>query len=172
MSNIDKLLNLYSDTENEIRALEDFDLDTDEAKEKLANIEQQIIKKVTQLDVWLGSIKHRINSLELLKEQFKSAISSIDKKIKQNENTIKYIEENTLPKLVNAKGKLDTGYKKYTIYETDGAIEILDQSQVPTEFIRTKIEQSIDKINLKKFIKENGNQSYAQIPRVKKVKVT
>ncbi len=172
MNKTDKLVELYQTTEEEVKALEAFEMDSDEAKEKLANIEEHILNKVTQLDVWMGSIKHRISSLEALKEQFKDAIKSIDNKIKKNENTIEFLETNTLPKLVNSKGQLETGYKKYTIYLADGALEITDSAQIPPEFIKTKIEQTIDKAGLKKHIKETGNTSYAHIPKVKRVRIS
>ncbi len=171
MNRTDELLKVYESAEAEVRALEELGLESDEAKEKLANIEYQITKEVNKLDYWLTSVKQRINSLELYKEQFKEAIKQIDQKIKTNENTINFIEDNVLPKLVNSKGKLDLGYKKYTLYEADGELVVNDQSQIPDQFIKTKVEQSLDKIALKKYVKDN-NPSWAYIKKVKRVKVS
>ena len=63
------------------------------------------------------------------------------------------------------------GYKKYTLYEADGELVVNDQSQIPDQFIKTKVEQSLDKIALKKYVKEN-NPSWAYIKKVKRVKVS
>ena len=167
----DQLLEFYERSEAELKALEELGLESDEAQEKLANIEYQITKEVNKLDFWIGSVKQRVNSLEQLKLQFKTAIETIDKKIKTNDATIKWIEENTLPKLVNSKGKLDTGYRKYTIFETDGELIVNDQSMIPEQFIKTKIEQSLDKVALKKYVKEN-NPEWATIPKVKRVRIS
>ena len=171
MTRTDELLKVYESAEAEVKALEELGLESDEAKDKLANIEYQITKEVNKLDYWLTSVKQRINSLELYREQFKEAIKQIDQKIKTNENTINFIEDNVLPKLVNSKGKLDLGYKKYTLYESDGELVVNDQSQIPDQFIKTKVEQSIDKISLKKYVKDN-NPSWAYIKKVKRVKVS
>ena len=119
-SKTDKLLAIYEETEMEIKALEAFDLETDEAKEKLDNIMYQIEQKVTQMDVWVGSLRNRNAKLAELKEQFKEAIKSIDSKVKRNEDIQHRVLYEVLPKLVNSKGTLETGYKRYTIYETDG----------------------------------------------------
>ena len=106
-----------------------------------------------------------------MKQQYKEAIKTIDCKIKSNEKTQDYIEKVILPKLVNSKGQLDTGVKKYTIYEADGELVVTDESKVPSEFINTKIEQTIDKVALKKYVKEN-NPDFAYINRQKRVKVS
>ena len=167
----DELLLFQDKAEAELKALEELGLESDEAQEKLANIEYQITKEVNKLDFWIGSIKQRTTSLESLKLQFKEAITQLDKKIKANENTIKWIEENTLPKLVNSKGKLDTGFRKYTIYEAEGELVVSDQSKIPEEFIKTKIEQSLDKVALKKYVKENQPE-WATIQKVKRVRIS
>lgn len=168
----EKLLAIYEFAENEMKALDELGFDTEEAREKLECIEEQICKEVSKMDYWNGALKNQINALEDLKLSFKSAIQAIDSKIKKREQTIKWIQENILPKLVNSKGKLDTGFKTYTLYETDGELEILDESKVPTEFIKTKIEQSINKVALKKYVKDNPDVTFAKIKKIKMVRVS
>jgi predicted nucleic acid-binding Zn-ribbon protein len=172
VSQTDTLLTLYEETEAEVKALEALELDSDEAKEKLESIMYQIEKKVTQMDVWVGSLKNRNAKLEDLKNQFKDAIKGIDTRIKRNEDTQHRILYEVLPKLVNSRGKLETGYKTYTIYESDGELEIIDQAAIPAQFVKTKIEQTIDKMALKKFVKENPYVDYAKVSKVKRVRIT
>lgn len=166
-----ELLAFYEKAELELKALEDLGFETDEAKEKLDNIEYQIVKEVNKMDYWLMSVKQRVTALDAFKVKLKDAISEIDKKIKANERTIDFLEDTVLPKLVNSKGKLDTGFKKYTIYEAEAELVVEDESKVPSEYIKTNITQTIDKVNLKKYVKEN-NPDWAYIKKVKRVKVS
>ena len=168
----DKLLAIYQQAEDEMKALDELGFDTDEAKEKLENIEFQICKEVSKMDYWNGALTHQINSLEELKLQFKEAIKAIDSKISKREATKKWIQENILPKLVNSKGKLDTGFKTYTLYESDGELKITDESKIPSEFIKTKIEQVVDKVPLKKYVKEHPDCGFASIEKIKKVRIS
>jgi len=77
-----------------------------------------------------------------------------------------------LPLLVDAKGKLETTHHKYTIYETNGALDIIDPTQIPLKYQKQEIVVKINKQALKKDIIANGNTKYATVPKVKRVRKT
>ena len=165
------LLKLHEKTEAELIVLEEMDLDSSEAKEKLETLDYQITKEVSRLDNYVMVMRARKAKLEEYKAQLQSGIKSLDSRMTKLDSAEKWIMENTLPKLVNRKGTLETPFKKYTIYESDGELIINDQSKIPGEFITTKIDQVVNKVALKKYVKEN-TPDWAEVRKVKRVRIT
>ena len=168
---VQDLLKLHEKTEAELEILEQMDIDSTEVKEKLEALDYQIVKEASRLDGYIMSMHAKKANLEEFKKELQSAIKLVDSRISKLDSAEKWIMENTLPKLVNRKGTLETPYKRYTIYQADGELKILDQSKIPEEFITTKIDQVVNKVKLRQYVKEN-NPDWAVIPRVMRVKIT
>ena len=171
MMPVQDLLKLHEKTEAELEILEQMDIDSTEVKEKLEALDYQIVKEASRLDGYIMSMHVKKAKLEEFKKELQEAMKLIDSRIKKLDSAEDWIMKNTLPKLVNRKGTLETPYKRYTMYLTDGELKILDQSKIPAEFITTKIDQVVDKVKLRKYVKEN-NPDWATIPKVPRVKIT
>jgi hypothetical protein len=145
--------------ERKLKAMESIEITTDnindfnlylKKNEALISAEIDVLKHETDL------LKKRKNSLLNLKEFMK------DLMITAVENIGKPNHKGNLT--INSKGR------KYTVYNAEGALLIKDNDKIPDDFYN--ITYSINKAKLKKHIKENGATEYAEVPKIKRIKIS
>ena len=146
-------------------------------QEKLIN--NEIMEKsdsihwfLTQIDIEEGKLNGAIEIHQLELEKLKKKRTSVDKsKDKMKElimNAVNSIGEN----LENGNKVLKSNTNKYTIYETDGPLEILDDTKIPDRYF--KIEKKLNKTSLRNDLQKSNNnkEEYAKIPKIKRLKIT
>ncbi len=163
---ISEILEILSDDEDYS------DEDIEQYQQKLEKVEKLLVQKAERIDFVLLRLEAGKNELRAYVESLEAEASLMKDKIKRLDNNKDRIYKEILPMLVDEDGRLTTKYHKYTIYEGDGSLDIIDETKVPEEYVKTTIEKKIDKKELKKFIKSNGDTDYAKLPKVKRVRKT
>lgn len=107
-----------------------------------------------------------INSLGAESDMLKNEVERLSKRKRTVDNNIKRMKE-TLENamLLAKKRKFKTAHYTFNIQKNSPALVIDDENKIPKQFY--KIEESLDKIKLKDFVREtekNGTQlSYAHL---------
>ena len=106
----------------------------------------------------LEKLKKKRLSVDKSKDKMKELIMSAVNKIGVNED--------------NGNKVLTTDSNKYTIYETDGPLEILDENKIPDYYF--KIEKKLNKSLLRNDIKKsiNKEETYAKVSKIKRLKIS
>lgn len=170
-----QLLEEYFDAHLDMQMEDDEDKKA-ELEDKVENITETIIQKVE-------NIEHVMVKKDLMKEQLKSQIkvyqdvlTSLKRKLVATDNGWKRLEELIIMLVDNvgegSEGKttVEKNGFRYTSYEAPGPLEIPDETEVPQEYTRIKVE--VDKARLRKDILANGDTDYAKIPKVKRLKIS
>ena len=147
--------------------------DTKELEAQRDIIVGELTKNIGKYDRYINILKAKYNALEAEKKEYEEVVERAKSGLKNYERTINFFEEFVLPRLVGKNNELESGTTRYKITETDGEIVIKDQSQVPSQFIVTVIDQKVDKAGLKKYIKGlKESPEYAYIKRRRYVKAS
>lgn len=147
--------------------------DTKELEAQRDIIVGELTKNIGKYDRYINILKAKYNALEAEKKEYEEVVERAKSGLKNYERTINFFEEFVLPRLVGKNNELESGTTRYKITETDGEIVIKDQSQVPSQFIVTVIDQKVDKVGLKKYIKGlEEAPEYAYIKRRRYVKAS
>ena len=72
----------------------------------------------------------------------------------------------------NGNKILKTDNKKYTIYETDGPLELIDENKIPDRYFKTerKLNRTLLRNDVKKTIKKE--EEYAKVSKIKRLKIS
>lgn len=110
-----------------------------ELQKKSANI----IGYYQNKNAFIDAVDTQIERLKKIKEQEKNNIERFKKYIKEN------MEKMGLTKIETELGTL-------SIAKSPATVEVIDQDQVPDEFLRVKTSIEVDKTAIKKNFKETG----------------
>jgi gas vesicle protein len=170
-----QLLEEYFDAHLDMQMEDDEDKKA-ELEDKVENITGTIMEKVE-------NIEHVMVKKDLMKEQLKSQIkvyqdvlTNLKRKLAATDNGWKRLEELIIMLVDNvgegSEGKttIEKNGFRYTSYVAPGPLEIPDETEVPQEYTRIKVE--VDKARLRKDILANGDTDYAKIPKVKRLKIS
>jgi len=142
------LLELVSEkreAEEMAKILIELDLDSEDVEKQLEEIKKRLIKKVNSIDFVYINLDAQVERLKAYKELYQDEIKKITKKIESIEkNKDKLLQILADAGLVEANKPLRTQYHTYSLAKTYGSVEIIDETQIPKEYIKTKIEQVID----------------------------
>ena len=127
---------------------------------------------LTQIDIEEGKLNGAIEIHQQELEKLKIKRSSVDKSKEKIKELIMNAVESIGDKQENGNKVLKSNTNKYTIYETDGPLEILDDSKIPDRYF--KIEKKLNKTSLRNDIKKSNNkkEDYAKISKIKRLKIT
>ncbi len=146
--NKETLLELVSEkreAEEMAKMLIELDLDSEDVEKQLEEIKKRLIKKVNSIDFVYINLDVQVERLKAYKELYQDEIKKIAKKIESIEkNKDKLLQMLADAGLVEANKPLRTQYHTYSLTKTYGSVEIIDETQIPKEYIKTKIEQVID----------------------------
>ncbi|HPS39445.1 MAG TPA: siphovirus Gp157 family protein [Candidatus Cloacimonadota bacterium] len=154
----------------EIQALAVLELDTDEMETALASIKKRITKKLdsidfvaTQFDVANSMILARAELYEEEARKLKLRSASV---LKNKERVFQHLADMGFV----AEGKpLKTSGHTYFLKKTDGALQIDSDAKLPSEYLKTKIEQVVDKAQLRADILRGVIVDGVSIPVTQKV---
>ena len=147
------LTNELRDTHREIEILCDFDFDSEDAEKAIASLMSRIKKKTEAIDNIVTGFEiadGRIDmAIDVLNNEIKHMKARSEAIKKNKDRLIQYLGE---VGLVTKDNPLRTSAHTYFVQTTSGAVEIEDDSIIPDKYLKTKIEQVIDKASLRKDI--------------------
>ena len=170
----DKLLDIYLDKHLDHQMENDFDKQEELAAE-LEEFETTLLSKVDNIEHVIVEKNARLATLESQTEYYKNIYQAFLKKTKAVKKASDDLESliiavvDNVGKQDGTKTTLENNGFRYTSYESPGSLNITDLDNVPTEYQKIKVD--IDKARLRKDLIANGNTEYANVPRVKRLKV-
>ena len=149
---VSNLIGLEMDKEYlEMRDNKLLDPDIAEVDQSIADVKQQIAKKTQGIDYFMVEMKR---NTDLIDAEIKSYNDEV-KRLRQRKNAIKrteeYFNKELLPMIIRTageNGKFETNTAKYTLYETYGPLEVVNEEAVPVKYKKAIIQ--IDKKNARK----------------------
>lgn len=136
-------------------------LDEEQIKELVDKFETTISKKlgymgdiVVNSESFIGAIDDQIKKLQDKKKTLTNGIN----------RTKNYLDNYIRHTFTDENGVLDTvGLNKFKLetpsitisYRKSNSLEVTDINNVPSEYIKTVVEEKVDKVGLKKFMKES-----------------
>ena len=127
-------------------------------------LDDKINELAMALDDKMENIACYIKNLNADYEALKAEKQAIDKRMKTKQNKVEYLKKylstfmqaNDIPKFETPKCAVS--FRKST------SVEVTDMTKIPKEYIKEKVELSLDKTELKKFLKgkdiEECNKEY------------
>jgi len=157
MCDNDNELTIWIDKINEIK---------DMISTKQLNLKEVMLSKKTDEQVIKAEIDVHRDFISKLKRR-QDSISSVYEFL---ENLIITTVENTGEQTGENKFTVENSGHKFTVFQTPGKLEILDENSVPEEF--KGIEIKISKAALRKHVIANKDCDYAKVEKVKRLKIT
>lgn len=123
----------------------------DDIKSQLDKLDLEKERKVDSIS-WV--IETKLAMIEARKEKIKS----LQKMNKTDENTVERLKEYLSYALESwDMDKMETAEHKIS-FRKSVSVNVYNEELVPAEFIKEKIERSVDKTAIKNYIKESGNE--------------
>ncbi len=132
------------------------DLDEDALKLAVDSIQSEVGVKAENIAIVLRTLEAENNAYKAEIERFKALAKSNDSKI----NYLKSYLSQTLQDM--NIDKLSTDKFKFSFRKSQ-AVKITDEKLIPKEFIKTKVVESINKTDLKTFLKNGGDVAGATL---------
>lgn len=150
---LNELTNEMREINEEIHALSTLELDTEDAEKALAIVKNRIGKKVENID-------HVITSMDMTRDALIARAGIYEKEaanLKRRAESMEKNKKRLYEHLVNAgliveKSPLRTSAHTYFIQNKPGSLVIADDAVIPAKYIKTKIEQLVDKDSLRKAV--------------------
>ena len=136
-------------------------------KEKQLNIKEVMVKRKTDEALIKAEMDVHKDFIAKLNRRKKS----INKVYDFLQSLLITTVENMGEKVGDNKFTLENNGHKFTVFQTSGSLDILDENKVPEEFKGIVIQ--LDKAGLRKHVCMNdGDVGYAIVPKVKRLKIT
>jgi len=160
--------------------LESQKLFTDSESEEMEYIDSQleitkqsISRKLDGIDHFMLDIDKRMYMIDAEVEALNSEIHRLKTRKKATESLKKYFNQTLIPLIVEEVGNdgvYETDTARYKLYETDGPVIIHEKDEIPDSYKNMKYVESINKIKIRKDLKEGKVISGASMPKIKRVK--
>ncbi len=138
---------------DEIQYLAALDIDTQQLEETMESLKKKVLRKVSSIDHIAMSFDIAKGQLQMLAQVHEQEAAIAKKKIELMEKNKDRIYQMLFDVgLVEANKPLKTEKHTYYVQNTFGEVVIADESQLPKEYMKTKIEQVIDKKKLREDI--------------------
>ena len=136
---------------DEIEYLANLDLDTQQLEETLESLRKKMVRKIQNIDHIALGFDIAMKRLETYAEFHEAEAELAKKKAEQMQKNKDRIYQMLIDLDIVAKNKpLKTDKHTYYITNHYGSVKIEDASKLPPEYVKTKIEQVIDKSALRK----------------------
>lgn len=170
-----ELLDEYLDTSLDMQMSEDGE-EKEALQAALAKMEETLLDKVDNIEHVIVRKNERTEVLKAQKKVYEDVVSNFKKKLEAEAKAYSRLETLIITIVENVgnqegtKTTLENNGFKYTAYHSPGSLEITDLDNIPQEYNKMKVE--VDKARLRKDVIANGDTDYANVPRVKRLKVT
>lgn len=138
------------EVQGEVEILASLDMNTEEAEKALSALKTRIMKKTEAIDAIVTSFNIGDSRIDAMVEVLQKEIACL----KQRKQSLSNNKERLMNYLAEAgvvsKDKpLRTSAHTYFIQNTNGELKIADPSNVPREYIKTEVVETIDKKTLR-----------------------
>ncbi len=150
METLHELTSEMKEIADEIEYLIALDIDTEHLEETMESLKKKVMRKVQNIDHVAIGFDIAKKRLELVANAYEQEAAIAKKKAEQMEKHKERIYQMLADtELVTREKPLKTGQHTYYIGTTNGSVVISDDAQLPPEYLKTKIEQVIDKSQLR-----------------------
>ncbi|MAI88187.1 MAG: hypothetical protein CMF98_03690 [Candidatus Marinimicrobia bacterium] len=127
---------------------------------------------LTQIDIEENKLNSTIEIHQRELEKLKKKRLTIDRSKDKMKELIMTVVDKIGVNQENGNKILKTDNKKYTIYETDGPLELIDENKIPDRYFKTerKLNRSLLRNDVKKTIKKE--EEYAKVSKIKRLKIS
>jgi|TARA_Y100000034_G_scaffold108253_1_gene138480 hypothetical protein len=126
---------------------------------------------LTQIDVEEGHLKGAAEAHEKQLNMLNKKMISVERARNRMKELIMLTVGAIGQEQENGNKVLKTSTNKYTVYETDGPLEVLDSSQIPNLYY--KLERKLDRKRLRNDLKgRETDENFARVPKVKRLKIS
>ena len=136
--------------QDEIEFLATQEIDTQQLEETMESLKKKVLRKVNNIDhiaIGFDITKNRLlNYAKAYEAEAELAKKKAEQMEKQRDRMYQMLAE---VGLVDDGKSLKTGQHTYYLGTTTGAVVISEDATLPKEYIKTKIEQVIDKASLR-----------------------
>jgi len=139
---------------------------------EIINKSESIHWFLNQINIEEGKLEGaiQVHKKELAALQAKQ--NSVNKSRDRMKDLIMYAVDNVGKENQVGSKVLKTDTKKYTVYEGDGPLEVIDEDQIPKSYY--KLERKLDRKRLRDDLRrsEIDEKSYARVPKVKRLRIS
>ena len=134
------------EVQGEVEILASLDMDTEEAEKALSTLKGRILKKTEAIDAIITSFNIGDSRIDAMVGVLQNEIACL-KQRKQSlsnnkERLMNYLAE---AGVVSKDNPLRTSAHTYFIQSTNGELKIADPNNIPREYIKTEVVETIDK---------------------------
>ena len=172
-----ELIDEYIDADLDLQMNEDYD-EIMVIKKKMNELASDIKEK--QLNIKEVMVKRKTDEAIVNAEMdvHRDFIAKSNRRKKATNNAYDFLQkllittvENVGEKVAEDKFTFENNGHKFTVYQTHGSLEILEEDKVPEDFKHIIVQ--LDKAGLRKHVCMNdGDVGYAIVPKVKRLKIT
>ena len=145
-----ELTTMLRDMQEEVAIIADLELDSEDLTKALDVLKAKIVQKVDAIDhvvVSFEAMQDRLLSLaEIYENEAKILKRKAESVSKHREGLLQYLADTGL---ITKDKPLRTGAHTYFIQTINESLKIEDDAVIPDEYIKTKIEQVIDRASLR-----------------------
>lgn len=145
-----ELIGQFIDLETQMEWTDDPD-EVQAIQSQLEQVQQQIAKKVDNIDDFIVELQRRRNLIQAEIDTYRDEQQRLYKRRNAVDRTKDYLENSLLPTIIRTMGRdniFETPTSRYTLYETFGSLQVIDEAKVPDDYL--KIQMSVDKAAARK----------------------
>jgi len=155
---------------DEIEYLANLDLDTQQMEETLESLRKKMVRKIQNIDHIALGFEIAAKRLEVYAQFHESEAAIAKKQAEQMQKNKDRIYQMLIDLDIVAKNKpLKTDKHTYYLANHYGSVKIDDVESLPSEYVKTKIEQVIDKAALRKDLVDGKTIAGCSIERKERV---
>jgi|TARA_R110000824_G_scaffold380822_3_gene573338 hypothetical protein len=168
-----ELLGEYIDLEIQAQYTTE-DEDVGEMLSKIDAVRGTIRKKVDGIDYFMVELSRREHLIDAEIEALKTEETRLKVRRKAVQSLKDYFNTSLIPMVVeelgDENGVFETDTARYKLYETWGPTIVLDEDEVPDDFKKVTMTESIDKIKAKKILTTGAKVPGLTINRIKRIR--
>ena len=148
---------MTAQSRNALAELEEMGMDAQTISDTMEGLEGEIAEKSKNVAAYFLNLDSDIEQLKEVEAKIKARRVS---KEKHSQRLKDYLRENMI---ANEICKIECPEFKITIRKAVASVEVIDQDSINSEFIKTKVTESVDKAAIKKALKAGMNVTGARL---------
>ena len=141
--------------------------------EEVATIETQIKRKLDNIDTFMVGIEKKTHLIDAEITALNTEIKRLKLRKKATASLKKYFNETLIPMVieeVGTNGAYETNTARYKLYETFGPVMIANEDDIPNEYKKVEMVESLDKKKARKELTSGVDIPGFFIEKVKRVR--
>ncbi len=141
--------------------------------DKLDTLKGTIKRKVDGIDYFMVELDRKLHLIDAEVESIKKEEARLRVRRRATESLKKYFNGVLIPMVVDEvgiNGVYETDTARYKLYETWGPVVVMDEEEVPDDFKKVVMTESIDKKKARETLSKGAKIPGLHIEKVKRVK--